>query len=826
MTRKSLEPWLKDEIVFRDYQEEGIRWIAQRRSCIIADEMGLGKAESLDSPILTPSGWTRMGDVKVGMDIIGSAGHAIKVTGVFPRGVMDTYRVTFSDGSSELFSADHLFAVNSAGRKHRGTGNLVKSVRELMDGGLKDKAGNRKWYIPMVKPVVFAENDEHILDPYFVGVLLGDGSLGAGHCSLTTDRDIIESLNLPTGASFSYRERIYDAEYVAVVGFSGMMPHLRSVGMNGHNADSKSIPHRYKWASDPADRIAVLQGLLDTDGTTVNSRGRASTSIEYGTVSKQLAEDVKFIVQSLGGTVSIQEKTPTYRYKGEDLEGALFYRMVLHLPSGITPFRLARKAEKWVPRSKYEPTRGIESIELEGEAEVQCISVDADDRLYVTTDFIVTHNTLQALTAACIDVKHFGAEKIVIVTPPSLKGNWAFELDKFTRLPYVVLKGSPNKRFKTLFEFEDMAGPKVLIVNYEQTLAHIPQMYKMGWDIGIYDEAHYMKSVTAQRTIANVDMPTKRSFLLTGTPMLNNVGELWPLLYKCDEKEWGSQAAFLDRYASYGGYGGNQITGVMNEDELQARIAPYFLRRLSDDVLNLKEPQVIDRFADMTDKQAKLYKRIVDEAILPWADGTEEDIENAMSKFLRLRQAANTTAPFLEKEESGKLDLSTSDAIEIMAQGHKVVQFTQFNDTYDATVLRLKKAGAPVYELHAGVKAEDRAAVVKRWSDHQGAAVLVCKSQIAGVGLNMTAARHMQLIDKLFTPGINDQIIARLNRIGQDETQPVQVLQYFSIGSVEARVQQILNHKEHVIGKVIKTSAELNEVMIEALREEGVQFAE
>ena len=104
--------------------------------------------------------------------------------------------------------------------------------------------------------------------------------------------------------------------------------------------------------------------------------------------------------------------------------------------------------------------------------------------------------------------------------------------------------------------------------------------------------------------------------------------------------------------------------------------------------------------------------------------------------------------------------------------------------------------------------------------------MLVCKSQIAGVGLNMTAARHMQLIDKLFTPGINDQIIARLNRIGQDETQPVQVLQYFSVGSVEARVQQILNHKEEVIGKVIKTSAELNEVMIEALREEGVQFAE
>lgn len=828
MSRKSLEPWLKDSVEFRDYQEDGIRWIAQRKSCIIADDMGLGKGNLTSAPILTPHGWASMGSLRIGSEVIGSDGRATKVTGVFPRGVLPVYRVTFSDGTSELHDADHLFAVNSPVRKRRGNPDLVKSVRELMDGGLKDAAGNRKWYIPMVEPVVFTENDEHVLDPYLVGVLLGDGSTTTS-CTLTTDRAIVESLTLPAGSMATTRavsEGKYSAEYVMSAGITGMMPHLRELGMSSKLADSKSIPHRYKWASDPADRIAVLQGLLDTDGTTVNSRGRTSTSIEYGTVSERLAEDVKFIVQSLGGTVSIKEKTPTYTYKGERLEGALFYRMVLHLPSGVTPFRLARKAEKWVPRSKYEPTRGIESIEREGEGEVQCISVAADDSLYVERDFIVTHNTLQALAATCIDVLHFGAEKIVIVCPPSLKGNWAFELEKFTTLPYVVLKGSPDKRFKTLFKFEDMTGPKVLIVNYEQTLAHIPQMHGMGWDIGIFDEAHYMKSTLAQRTIANIDMPTKRSFLLSGTPMLNNVGELWPLLYKCDPETWDSEAAFLDRYASYGGERANQITGVMNEKELQARIAPYFLRRMKNLVLNLKEPQIISRFADMTPKQEKLYKQVIDEGILPWHNGDDEEISNAMARFLRLRQVANTTVPFLEKEESGKLDLVVSDAIEIMSQGDKTVMFTQFNDTFDATVARLQKAGAPVYVLNSAVKAEDRAGLVQAWSNHAGPAVIVCKSQIAGVGLNMTAARHAQLIDKLFTPGINQQIIDRLHRIGQDETQPVQVLQYFSTGSVEARVQQILDHKAHVIGKVVKTSAELNEVMIEALKEEGVQFSE
>src|SRR5690606_31141386 len=107
-------------------------------------------------------------------------------------------------------------------------------------------------------------------------------------------------------------------------------------------------------------------------------------------------------------------------------------------------------------------------------------------RSCIIADEMGLGKTLTSLAAACIDVKHFGAERIVVVTPPSLKGNWAFEIEKFTRLPYVVLKGSPNKRFKSLFAFEAMEGPKVLIVNYEQTLAHIPQMYKMNWDIGIY----------------------------------------------------------------------------------------------------------------------------------------------------------------------------------------------------------------------------------------------------------------------------------------------------------------------------------------------------
>ena len=83
----------------------------------------------------------------------------------------------------------------------------------------------------------------------------------------------------------------------------------------------------------------------------------------------------------------------------------------------------------------------------------------------------------------------------------------------------------------------------------------------------------------------------------------------------------------------------------------------------------------------------------------------------------------------------------------------------------------------------------------------------------------------MQLIDKQFVPGLNDPVIARANRIGQDTSKPVEVFQYFSTGTAEARVQQILDQKEHVVGQVVKTTAELEEIMIQVLQEQGVSFA-
>ena len=136
-----------------------------------------------------------------------------------------------------------------------------------------------------------------------------------------------------------------------------------------------------------AHRLALLQGLLDADG------GNSGHAVEYTTVSRQLADDVLFLVRSLGGTAAIASRQTRYSHRGEQRVGQVSYRLHLSLPGFIAPFRLPRKANQYLPHTKYPPRRAIVDVQPVGVKETQCIAVDAPDHLYVTDDFVVTHNT-------------------------------------------------------------------------------------------------------------------------------------------------------------------------------------------------------------------------------------------------------------------------------------------------------------------------------------------------------------------------------------------------------------------------------------------------
>lgn len=460
-------------------------------------------------------------------------------------------------------------------------------------------------------------------------------------------------------------------------------------------------------------------------------------------------------------------------------------------------------------------------------------------RSFLLADDMGLGKSLQALTVAVGDVVRSTngkrwAEKIIIIAPISLKGNWADEIEKFTRIPSVILGQSidpkrperlkilsPARRATQLEEFAAMEGPRILITNYEQIVKHITDINKIGFDIAIFDEAHYLKNPNAKRTKACHKIRATRYFMLTGTPMLNQVNELWGILHLIDPVQYPRFYTFQNRYCVYGGFQDKQIIGVKNEKELIQRLNKVMIRRMKSEVLDLPDVQTIVKKIDLSPAQQKLYDQVEQELEIPMVGQADpSEIENALTKLLRLKQICGTTLAFTGKDDSAKLDTAIADAVEIIKNGHRLVVFTQFRDVQEAFCARLdaELPDTPIWELNGDVKQHDRQPYVHAWGRDPRPGALVCMLQVAGVGLNMTAARHGQFLDKLWVPGLNQQAVDRLHRIGQSETQPVQILEYHMKGTVETRVEQILRTKSKLFGTVVNDQ-DFEKKLLAALRD-------
>ena len=261
----------------------------------IQGEMGVGKAQPLSARIYTPDGYKLMGEIQIGDKLINPEGGYANVTGLYPQGKMDIYRVTFSDGSFTECTAHHLWEVYSPLRKWKGRPRYVKPLYQIMDEPLThSNSGNFQVFIPMVKPVEFQKRSLPV-HPYLVGVLLGDGGLSTNSVVLTSAGD--EILNYvreylphpvmlkPSGNNYGWRLSVGRTNTG-----NPLIDHIRNLGLMGHRSYEKFIPNDYLY-SDSADRLALLQGLLDTDGTVANTIG-----VDYLTTSLELAKGVKELV--------------------------------------------------------------------------------------------------------------------------------------------------------------------------------------------------------------------------------------------------------------------------------------------------------------------------------------------------------------------------------------------------------------------------------------------------------------------------------------------------------------------------------------------------
>ncbi len=369
----------------------------QRQGFFLGDGTGVGKgrAQPLDALVLTPTGWRPMGEVCVGDLVVSDDGHPTRVVGVYPQGRKAVYRVTFSDGTSTECTDDHLWLTQTKRQRYHEKHGMgvdypkpdVRTTREIRE------SLHRCHSIPLVSPVHF-EPQPTPVDPYLLGAMIGDGCIRTSNVQLALgDVEMAERVReaLPAGVVlWKVPGRQYHYSVTRGTRKRGGLPRqcnpvlsgVRSLGLCGKRAWEKWVPEPYLFNAVEV-RLAVLQGLMDTDGY-VDRRG----IVQHYTTSEGLAADVAFLVQSLGGVARRSVK----RTVGRDC-----YVTTVTLPNGTCPFRLSRKAQRVRPKEKYPPRRFVEAVEYVGEKEAQCIAVDSPSRLYVTEHFIVTHNTSAAI---------------------------------------------------------------------------------------------------------------------------------------------------------------------------------------------------------------------------------------------------------------------------------------------------------------------------------------------------------------------------------------------------------------------------------------------
>ena len=381
-----------------------------------------GRAQPIFTKVLTPNGFRPIGELRIGDFVIGSDGRPTKVVGVYPQGFKEIYRVHTQDNCSTLASGDHLWSVYTRRDRSSGKPPRVLQTKEMI-GNLR-AAHYHRYELPLLSAPVRFPGRPVPLDPYALGLLLGDGCLTCATTPsfATTDPELAESLGklIPgieirrkTEVDYILNRVTRPGEVITIE--NPVTGALRQLGLAGTRSNTKFIPADYLFNS-PDVRLAVLQGLLDSDGGPVTQQGR-TCRVQFVTVSDRLRDDVVFLVQSLGGVVYWRTRPAEGRKPGLASGRDVHHRSDAHildirLPRGVVPFRLARKAAKYDATGGGRPMRFIDRIEPAGTEEAVCIQVAAADSLYVTEDFLLTHNTLNDAFIVLDEAQNTTAEQM------------------------------------------------------------------------------------------------------------------------------------------------------------------------------------------------------------------------------------------------------------------------------------------------------------------------------------------------------------------------------------------------------------------------------
>ncbi|MDR2651007.1 MAG: DEAD/DEAH box helicase [Prevotellaceae bacterium] len=823
-------PELKQDVPLKmelfPFQRKGVQYILDKKRLIVGDQPGLGKAQPLTAKIATPKGWVNMGDIQVGDVVFGSNGKRCFVEAIYPQGVRFIYKVVFNDGCSTECDIEHLWAVRDINRKRRNTGWIVRSTQELIEKGLtwsptKSRIiGGRKpilkWEVPITKAVNYSRK-QYIIHPYIIGMLLGDGSLHTNGRRTTVSISIpdteIESVNriislLPDNLKLkANRHPACPQYYITQTGTTNQNPFRKEINKLGLNVIGKDkfIPEKYLRGSIK-QRIQLLQGLMDSDGSAKNNR------ITFHTCAIGLVNTIVELVQSLGGQAIVRKYDRTRENKSVE------WQINIHVD--FCPFQIKRKKAQW-RKTSHHYARYIKSIEYAGEKECQCIKVSAIDNLYLTDNYIVTHNTAQAIAA----VAAANAFPCLVICPSSLKINWQREIEMWTTKKAMILSDSIRSTW-TFFYEAGMA--QFFITNYESLKKYFVKKINVrtGEDgkklpvtlrdieflaqkINIFksvivDESHRVKDLKTQQTKFTRGICRGKEYLLllTGTPVVNK------------PKDLVSQLGILDRLNEFGGYK-NFVSWFCDADnrwrELNVMLRnKCFYRREKGEVL--KELPSKMRQAVICDiTTAKEYDDAMNDLqnyLKQYKQATDEQIQRSMRGeiMVRIGVLKNISA-------RGKIDSVVDYVNDVVDSGEKIILFTHLREVQE----KLKKHFPAAVTIFGSDDSATRQRNIDTFQNDKNTQIIICSIKAAGVGITLTASSRVAFVELPWHPADCEQAEDRAHRIGQ--TNSVQCTYFLGRNTIDEWIYKIINEKRDMSNQITGARNDVEEKILDGLIE-------
>lgn len=423
---------------------------------------------------------------------------------------------------------------------------------------------------------------------------------------------------------------------------------------------------------------------------------------------------------------------------------------------------------------------------------------------FLVADQMGLGKTIQGIGIALNKKLLAGARNCLVVCPACVKYNWLNEIKKFTKQSAIVIDGKVQQRYQKWFS----TGYFFKIVNYEiltRDLFYVQKTDKMGnvtskdnripdyqqlidnyFQVMVIDEAHYLASTNAQRTLACKGMKVKTKIALTGTPINSSLGQFYSIMDIIQPGLFPTRSKFLDHYAVFNHFGG--VQRWIHIDEFKQKIQPYYIRRLKQNVLTQLPPMIIQTmYAQFSDKARKEYKKLVQGK----CNLTVND--QMLVRVIRARQFCNCPKILgdeYSKVSTDKLDVFKDICRQIIKQdGHKVVVFSQYRQTVNILHQQLKKQGYQVVLLKSFKNKFEGA---QYFNNSETANVFLCTDQ-GMTGLNLASAQYLINYDVSWSPAVNLQRYARIHRATTKHA--ANIINLVVKDTIEQRILQAISDK-------------------------------